>query len=341
MISLAIITSISATSSASKSGYDGTGTSPPIPPKVGWSLGVGTLGPGSILEWSWHSTEDLTFSVRKPDLSTINGLQSTGGMVITQSGFYILGWYNGGSTNASVTYSWATLEPRLEVSSPEMGIYTNTTISVRGTYDGYADGVLVGIDALHLREANKEGTNWSIEDLALREGSNTILIRSYFLLDPAYGGNYTMTCTVQVALDTVHPMARVIAPGSDESIRGNNVDVLWNCSDDTSVERVDIRTDGGAWRTVHWGMTWGLGNERIRMGDGRHTLEIRATDVAGNQATASTAFVVNSDALSFGGPYYGYPLIAALAGSLAIVATALPVLRRNRRRIAPPPENKT
>ena len=142
-------------------------------------------------------------------------------------------------------------------------------------------------------------------------------------------------------VDTVPPVAGIVTPRSGVTIRGNNVDVLWNCSDDNSIKRVDIRTDDGEWRTVHWGETWGLGHERIRLGNGEHSLEMRAIDIAGNEAATSRTFAVNSEALSFGGPYYGYPIIAAIIGSVAIVAIALPLLHRSRHRKTAPPSNES
>jgi hypothetical protein len=124
-------------------------------------------------------------------------------------------------------------------------------------------------------------------------------------------------------VDTTIPKATITSPLNGTALRSDYVDVYYNCSDPDGLLKIEMSVDDHQWIPVHYGQTSGLGYERIKLADGRHILAIRATDYAGRQVTAFSAFSTNSDPLSPGGPYGAWPLVAIFAGIFSAVVYAI------------------
>jgi hypothetical protein len=180
------------------------------------------------------------------------------------------------------------------------------------------------------------GSNWS-GVVALAEGRNTIIIQSYYWLRPSGAVNSTLTKTVNVTLDTVLPTVSIVFPSNGTSIRGRGVQVYWNSSDDVGLRKVDMRIDNGSWVTVHWGDMLGLGYTPIGLSTGEHVIEVRGTDRAGNQVTASTTVRTNSNDWSLGGPMYGLPIIGIILGAIVLSLVAYFAYAKPRSDAQPPP----
>lgn len=308
-----------------------------------YEVGAGQLQLGDILWWSWQSTDNVTFAIiRLANDSLITGLESTQGFIVTSSpGGYILKWWNNNYplSSATIMFQMHAFTPTLGLTSPGYGKYMNSTqISVRGSFDGFATGVAVGTDLSHLSKASLVGDNWTADKVAIKEGPNIIFAKTYYWLDSTGKSNYSLTATVQVFLDTTTPRVSISAPHEGTSIRGGSVDVLWNASDPKGIQRVDLRIDSGDWYTVHWGLTWGEGYDHLVLPSGKHTINVRAVDIAGNQAISSTTFRTDSRFFSVDGPYYGLPLLGIIAAAFS-VASYIAVLSRSGAARHPPPES--
>src|SRR4030066_2244788 len=162
---------------ASASEY--AGTSPAFSAGTAWSLYVGWLATGDILEWYWETSDSLSFSlVYTIDSTTtqIWGFSSDDGYVVESSGHYGLWWYNNNwFFSASVSYWAAGFTPFTTVEAPSEGEYMDSaTVTVHGVTDSYSSEVLVGPDAFHLTEASWSGDNWAAEGVVLDEGQNRI-----------------------------------------------------------------------------------------------------------------------------------------------------------------------
>jgi len=264
------------------------GTSPSFAVDTWWSLYVDHCDPGDIIWWYWESDDSLGFRLlNTPDMIPIYGFSSWDGYVVQDPGWYNLGWYNNNLFfSATVYYSVEVFRPSAAtVVEPLDGSYVNTRIiDLHGTFDTRAEGVLVGPDALHLRKAAAVGDSWGLDNLALNEGQNTILVRSYYWLDGYGYGNYTIDKTIHVTADTLPPELAAVTPASNAYLNGA-VDLSWQCADECGIALMEVRIDISAWQPVastvfHTDLT-----------DGSHELQVRVTDLAGNSATASTRVI--------------------------------------------------
>jgi hypothetical protein len=202
--------------------------------------------------------------------------------------------------------------------------------------EGFATGVLVGTDPLHLQKAVMTGRNWA-GTVPLVEGRNTIITQSYYWLRPFGAENFTVTKTVNVTVDTVPPAVSIVSPSNGTSIRGRAVQVYWNCSDTVGLMNVDLRVDNGSWVTVSWGDTLGLGYTPIGLSTGEHIIEVRGTDRAGNQVIASTTVRTDSNDWSLGGPMYGLPSIGIILAAIVLSLVTYFAYARPRPDAQPPP----
>jgi hypothetical protein len=320
------------------------GTSPTIIRAHLWNLpvGAGFVDVGDVIQWHWNSSGNLTFRVSctfPPDLHTvqIQGLQMDDGIVVNQTGWYQLDWYNHGPGNATIDYLVDVYTPVVGASSIVDESYLNSrTLEVQGVTEGFATGVLVGTDALHLQKADMNGRNWE-ETVSLVEGRNTITIQSYYWLRPLGAKNFTLTKTVNVIVDTVPPAVSIVSPSNGTSIRGRAVQIYWNCSDSVGLMKVDLRVDNGSWVTVSWGDTLGLGYTPIGLPTGKHVLEVRGTDRAGNQVMASRTVRTDSNDWSLGGPMYGLPSIGIILAAIVLSLVTYFAYARPRPDAQPPP----
>jgi len=299
------------------------GTSPPINYAHAWSLGLGALAPGTVIQWNWSATDSLSFQLvytSAVDFQTVGipGLLMVDGIVANVNGWYELNWFNNVPHNVTVNYLVDVYTPVLEIKSIVDESYLNTRNPVvHGVTEGRATGVLVGTDPFHLQKADMSGMNWT-RTVALAEGRNTIFVQSYYWLRPFGAVNFTLTRTVNVTVDTVPPAVSIVSPSSGTSIRGRAVQVYWNCSDAVGLLKVDLRIDNGSWVTVSWGDTLGLGYTPIGLPTGNHVIEVRGTDRAGNQVIAFTTIHTNSNDWSLGGPMYGLPSIGIILAAIVL-----------------------
>jgi hypothetical protein len=318
------------------------GTSSTLNPNHAWSLDMGYLHAGVVIQWHWNATDNLRFRVaytRVTDLRTfvIPSPLIEGGIVVNVTGWYNLNWFNYGLANDTVNYLVDVYTPMIGTTTIVDGLYSNSrTLVVNGVTEGFATGVLVGTDALHLHKANLTGRNWE-GTVALVEGRNAIIMQSYYWLRPFGAENITLTKGLNVTLDTVLPAVSIVSPSNGTSIRGRAVPIYWNCSDAVGLMKVDLRVDNGSWTTVDWGDTLGLGYTPIGLPSGEHTIDIRGTDRAGNQVTSSTTVRTNSNDWSLGGPMYGLPTIGIILAAIVLSLVAYFAYARPPKEDVPPP----
>jgi len=275
---LAMILSAFVTFSSSVSAREYEGSSPSFAVDTWWSLYVDHCDPGDIIWWYWESDDSLGFRLlNTPDMIPIYGFSSWDGYVVQDPGWYNLGWYNNNLFfSATVFYSVEVFRPSLTITTPSDGSYSKSFgVDVQGKYDGYADGVLVGLDALHLYKATTVGTDWGFDGLGLNEGLNTVLVRSYYWLDPYGTENYTIDRTVQVTVDITIPELVIVKPRISDYVAGT-VDMSWRCSDNTGIAKREVKVDVADWVAVT------TDTYTTQVEDGAHTIKVQVTDLAGN-----------------------------------------------------------
>jgi hypothetical protein len=181
-----------------------------------------------------------------------------------------------------------------------------------------------------VREAVKDGA-WKIQVITHATGGE-----ASFATMPLGSGvaGFTLNDTVGhlvVAtdfVDTRPPTTHVFLDGAAKSpgLFNSKVTVRLKAEDDWSgILSLEYRLDGGPWTAY---------SRSFRMSsDGRHVLEVRATDRAGNEAAATSAvFVIDTNPFSFSGPEDGAPTTLIALTALSIVGLVL-WLRHDRARV--------
>ena len=115
-------------------------------------------------------------------------------------------------------------------------------------------------------------------------------------------------------VDTRPPATRVFLNGAIESpgLFSSAVRVRIETEDEWSgVSSLEYRFDGGPWIAYS--------DAFLVSSEGRHVLEVRATDGAGNVGVESVAFVIDLNPFSFSGPLHGAPTILAAITAVAVL----------------------
>lgn len=304
-----------------------TGTSSSFGPGTHWDLYIGYVFSGDVLMWHWNSSGNVSFSMVYTAATTsqtfeVRGFQSNDGLFVNTTGFYDMKWYNNDTGNVTVDYVVDWFTPLLAPTSPTDGGYVKSgNVTFQGVTEGFATGVLIGPDAAHLEKAAVSGRSWS-STMGLQEGRNTVVVESYYWFRPLGATNFTVTRTINVTVDSVPPLVSIVSPANGSSIRGYAVQVYWNCSDAVGLSRVDMKVDNGSWVTVSRGNLLGLGSTSLGLSTGKHTIDVRGVDLAGNEATASVTVHTDSSNWSLGGPMYGLPSIGIMVTALVLILVA-------------------
>ena len=124
------------------------------------------------------------------------------------------------------------------------------------------------------------------------------------------------------------PASTITKPLAAEKV-GGKVKIEGTASDDTSVERVEVRIDGGAWETASGTTIWKFEIDTTTLADGNHTVEVRSYDGQKYSDVQEVTFEVDQsvapDDDDNGSPGFGAALMV-----LATVGAVL-VTRRRRR----------
>ncbi len=138
-------------------------------------------------------------------------------------------------------------------------------------------------------------------------------------------GNVELVKQIDFRIDTDVPTVTSQIDG--RIFTAANVRLDWTSNDSTSaVGAIELSLDGAAYQMFPGTQS----NITLQgLGDGPHTLVIRATDLAGNRAISSMSFVVDTNPLSPQGPY-GLSLLIILAFA-ALLVVGLLILRFRRR----------
>jgi hypothetical protein len=140
-------------------------------------------------------------------------------------------------------------------------------------------------------------------------------------------GLISSTYSDTIVLDTALPAVSITGPAPSYETKSSTLTVTWTGADEISgISHYEIRLDDKPWNDVGTDTAFTLTD----LAEGTHTIEVKATDKAGNQKQDTVAFVVNTSPLL--GP--GYMEEAAVAAALIIVVLAVIayVLRKRGKR---------
>ncbi len=166
-----------------------------------------------------------------------------------------------------------------------------------------------------------DGGNWQAYSgsFEIQNGEHAI---DYYSVDVA--GNAEAVKSLAVKIDRDAPTIAAV-PGPSV-FTTTSVKLEWSAHDNASgIAGYQLSVDAASFQDV------GLATHvDLRLGDGVHTVVVRAVDLAGNQANVTVSLRVDTNVFSFSGPLGGAPtLLIILAG---VGFTALIMWRRGRKR---------
>lgn len=226
--------------------------------------------------------------------------------------------------SATVTYLTIVTKPYVSITDPVDEFHVNqTTVTVSGLVDYWSDEVMVSLDQVHYETAELHYQHWSKDITLTGEGVHTIYVEAII-----HWGDKEIVAydTVTVILDTQAPGVSIQNPADTGLVRSNHVVIQWTSSDENSIALTEMNVDGKGWAVLLSSETYACS-----LPTGEHTVEIRVTDTAGNQAIDNATFTVDARALSLDGPYFGLPLFGTILG-VVLVAAAMILWFRKRRR---------
>ncbi len=137
--------------------------------------------------------------------------------------------------------------------------------------------------------------------------------------------------TATVLVDGTPPSLRITAPTGAATFTAASVTVTWTGQDNLSgIGHYEVSVDGGAHLNLGTNTSF-----TQNFADGSHMVTVWAFDLAGNNASESVSFRVDTNPFSPSGPYAGAPTYAIIA--VAVVGVAF-VMWRRQRRAKPPRE---
>jgi hypothetical protein len=146
-------------------------------------------------------------------------------------------------------------------------------------------------------EYSVDGGEWQLADgtdefdlmldtTAYGNGQHELVLR---ITDTA-GTTFELAGSLEILNDNEPPIVTWLEPAADSEVTGL-VALATSASDDSAVAKVEYRIDEGSWRQMgsvgndRWEAEWN--SEETGIDNGLHTLEVRATDIYGNEAMAS------------------------------------------------------
>lgn len=327
--------------------YGSTDRAGNVEPPKSTTVSIDTTGPtttaslsGTLGAAAWYTTPVVVTLTATDTASPVASTQYSvdGGawtayaaaFSVTGDGNHTARFY---SVNAAgITGATTSQAFRIDTTPPTASASQSGTAGSNGWYISLVTVTLAAADAtsgVGSIEYSVNGSAWTAfsAPLVLADGTYTILYRA---TDVAGNSGAVQSLTVKV--DRLPPtLSTLNVPGR---LTSSSVTVTWTGIDlGSGIASYAVSVDGGPFRDI--GTTPSV---VLSLSDGTHTITIRATDAAGNMANQSSTVIVDTNILSFTGPYGVAPAIA-LVVIVAAVLAAVALLWRRRKRASPAPED--
>ena len=233
-----------------------------------------------------------------PPPSTASGTASwSTGAIALASGTNVI---NVTATNAAGTTTTKTLNviedttpPSITISTPTTGstyITNVSTVTLTGTASDSGGSGLATVTWANPATSGSgtaSGTSsWTVSNIGLAQGTNAISVTA------TDGAGNTSVKTLTVTYDPVPPSVIITTPASTPTYTTNaTANLAGTASDNVAVALVEWRNNGAAFASAAGTTTWTVSN--VALVAGTNTIDIRATDTAGNTFVKSV--VINRD----------------------------------------------
>ena len=206
------------------------------------------------------------------------------------------------------TFTLDTIAPTVNITSPTTALTTNSNVTITGQATDVGSGVAqveeqIDGGAFTTVPFDESGNFSFTTGLALdgsADGQHTVNVQA---TDKA--GNQSALATYTFTLDTIAPIVNITSP-TTALTTSSNVTITGQATDvGSGVAQVEEQIDGGAFTPVSFDLS---GNFSFPTGllldgsaDGPHTVNVQATDKAGNlSALASYSFVLDTSSVKSG-----------------------------------------
>jgi ABC-type transport system substrate-binding protein len=189
---------------------------------------------------------------------------------------------------SSTVFRIDTTPPTVQITSPlEDEIVTESAVLVTWDQADLGSGlwsVFIRLDDgdPELADSGLAENEWSLESLS--EGAHTFEVNA---TDVA--GNWAVAI-VNFTVDAALPTIDITLPSEGSALNAETVTVSWSATD---AETTEYEVDGGDWEVVS-----GTSVDIPSLDEGDHSVSIRVTDLAGNNATDSVSFTIDRTAPS-------------------------------------------
>lgn len=167
----------------------------------------------------------------------------------------------------------------------------NVTITGTATDNIGVTSVEIMLDNISQGNAFLNNTSWT-SVLTLAEGSHII---TAIATDEA---NNTDTASSSFIIDTTPPSIRILSPANNVTLTTTDVMLNGTASDTNGITSVVVSIDNGSTRTATFNATTGIWTFQTTLANGTHSIKATATDMAGNQAMASTSVHVQTSTVA-------------------------------------------
>ena len=194
----------------------------------------------------------------------------------------------GNTKEAAVTFNVDNTPPTAVLTGPQGGAFLKggATASFVATDANVATATLtIGTQSFDV----KSYTSQVIDTTALADGAYTMTLS---VTDQA--GN-AASSSVSVTIDNTAPAVTISAPASNANLRGTAT-ISWTATD-TNLDTVSIAIDGEA-RDLSGTTSYSWDTHTV--GDGTHTIQVKATDKAGNARTVSVSVTTDNVSVATG-----------------------------------------
>jgi len=206
----------------------------------------------------------------------------------------------GNEQSVDMSFTIDTTPPDIQITSPNEGdIFGEDSVVIRWNSASDPTSVQEHIILLNGQEVGEEGGDVAQVQLSnLDEGENTVEVMAR---DEA--GNEAVDI-VNFIVDTVPPDIDIIEPEDEKIFDVDEVSVYWEGTPQgTDIVEYEVNLNEEGWQSADSN----TGHDFDRLSEGEHLVEVRITDEAGNEATTSITFTVDTvdPELDIEGPMYG------------------------------------